>query len=71
MKNYKIVIGSPIDYEELVAYVVIDDTYICLVQKEEGNNKMIIEFFDESKIKGVYFNDFLQALNEAKELLHK
>lgn len=71
MKNYRIVIGSPVDYEELTAYIVINGEYIALVQKEEGNDKMIVEFFEEPIKTKIYFDDFIEALQEAKTLLLK
>ena len=71
MKNYNIVIGSPVDYEELTAEIVIDGEYVVLVQKEEGNEKMIVEFY-EKKIKSkVYLDVLIAALQDAKELLSK
>ena len=71
MKNYRIVIGSPVDNEELTAEIVINDEYIALLQKEEGNDNMIIEFY-EKKIKSkIYYNDFIEALRDARELLLK
>lgn len=72
MKNrFKIVIGSPIDYDELVAYIWIDDEEIALVQKEEGIDKMKIEFFEEKLKVDVYFDVFIEALIKAKEELEK
>ena len=50
-KHYQIIIGSPVDYEELVAYITIDDQYIALLNQDEGKDKMKIEFFDEPIIK--------------------
>ncbi|MEZ0007091.1 hypothetical protein ABH942_002469 [Flavobacterium sp. 28YEA47A] len=69
-KRFQIIIGSPIDYEELVAYIRIDDEEIAMVQKDEGIDKMKIEFF-EDKIKiDLYLDVFIEALKEAKvELL--
>lgn len=71
MKSYNIIIGSPVDYEELTAEIVFNGEYVALVQKEEGNDKMIVEFY-EKKIKSkVYLNDFIAALVDARDLLLK
>ena len=69
MKNYEIIIGSPVDYEELVAYIWINGEDVALVQKEEGSDKMKIEFFDEKVRTQVYLDVFIEALQEAKKLL--
>lgn len=71
MKNYKIIIGSPVDYEELTAEIVIDGEYVALVQKEEGNDKMIIEFYEKKIITKVYLNEFVAAIDDARLLLLK
>ena len=71
MKNYRIVIGSPVDYEELTAEIVINDEYIALVQKEEGEDKMIVEFYDKTIKTKIFLDDFTEALIEAKSLLLK
>ncbi len=70
-KRFKIIIGSPIDYEELVAYIWIDNEEIALVQKEEGIDKMKIEFFEEKIKVDVYYDIFIEALTEAKNQLMK
>jgi hypothetical protein len=71
MKKYNIVIGSPVDYEELTAEIVIDGEYIALVQKEEGNDKMIVEFYEKKIKTKIYLNDFMAALDDARTLLLK
>jgi len=35
-RKYEIIIGSPIDYENIVAYIWMNDEQIALVQMEEG-----------------------------------
>lgn len=70
MSNVRLIIGSPIDYEELVIYINIDGQDIALVQKEEGAENLVIEFFEDLVKPKVYFADFVKALMEAqKELL--
>jgi hypothetical protein len=67
----KIVIGSPVDYEELVAYVVIDSQYIALLSMDKGKDALELVFFDEPKISKVDYDIFLMALAEAKRRLLK
>ncbi|MCE6988870.1 hypothetical protein [Dyadobacter sp. CY323] len=72
MENkFQIIIGSPIDYEELVAYVWINGEEIAIVQKEEGVNRMKVEFFKEKVQSDIYLDTLLAALFEAKSQLMK
>jgi hypothetical protein len=71
MSNYSIIIGNPIDYEELVADIKINDTYVARIQKDEGNGKMIIDLFEESLKTKIYMNDLIAAMEEARSLLLK
>jgi hypothetical protein len=71
MKEYTIVIGSPVDYEELTADIVINDKYIARLQMEGGKDKMILEFFEETAFQKVNLIVFLEAVSEARELLLK
>jgi hypothetical protein len=68
-KRFQIIIGSPLNYEELVAYVVIDGKHIALLSQDEGKNKIKIEFFNEPKLEGIDYNIFIEALQEAKNEL--
>ncbi|TKC04133.1 hypothetical protein FA048_19605 [Pedobacter polaris] len=70
MKKFELVIGSPTDYEELVVYIRLDDINICLIQKEEGINRIKIEFFNEKEIT-LYLEEFLDVLSKAKNELLK
>ncbi|MGD9491910.1 MAG: hypothetical protein AB7V36_00995 [Bacteroidales bacterium] len=66
----QIIIGSPVNYKKLVAYIVIDGNHVALLSQEEGIENIKIEFFDEPKIKELDFEIFLEALKQAKvELL--
>ncbi|MES2703862.1 MAG: hypothetical protein V4649_14575 [Bacteroidota bacterium] len=67
----RMVIGSPVDYDQLVVYIVANGTEIALVQKEEGATKVKIEFFEESVNSNVYLDDFIEVLNHAKKELLK
>ncbi|MRG44829.1 hypothetical protein GFS24_06870 [Chitinophaga sp. SYP-B3965] len=71
MKNYRIVIGSPVAYKELTAEIVINGKYVALIQKEEGDDKMIIELYEKPADTKIYFDDLIAALQEAKEELLK
>ena len=71
-KKFQIIIGSPIDYEELVAYININGQDVALLNQDEGEDKLKLEFFDEPKIGEVDYSTFLEALQAAKkELLLK
>ncbi len=70
-KRIQIIIGSPIDYEELVAYMVIDGKHIALLNQDEGKDKIKIEFFNEPKLGKLDFELFIEALREAKNELMK
>ncbi|MCD6013911.1 MAG: Dissimilatory sulfite reductase (DsrD) [Flavipsychrobacter sp.] len=71
MKNYQIIIGSPVDYEELVAEIKIKGEYVAVVQQEEGKDKMIVEFIEKKIKTKIYLNDLAQALDDARALLLK
>ena len=72
MKNsYQIIIGSPPDYEEIIVSVRINDEEICILQKEEGPDKVKIEFFDEPIQTEIYYDIFIEAIKKAKEELLK
>jgi hypothetical protein len=70
-KRFQIIIGSPLEYDELVAYIVIDGEHVALLNQDEGKDKIKIEFFDEPRIKRIDLNIFVEALKEAKNELMK
>lgn len=70
-KRFQIIIGSPLDYEQLVAYIVIDEKHVALLNQDEGKDKIKIEFFDEPKVGKIDLNLFMEALVEAKNELMK
>ena len=69
MKRYQIVLFSPSDYEKLTAEILFDGEEIALVQQEEGDDKMIVEFYKHPKEIKVYLSEFIEALQEAKSRL--
>lgn len=75
MKNYSIVVGSPIDYDYLTADVVYKGKYILRVQMEDGPDKMKIEFYnkilDHELQKDLLMDEFIEALQYAKKVLLK
>jgi hypothetical protein len=68
-KSFQIIIGSPVDYDQLVAYIVINGDHVALLNQDEGADNLKIEFFDEPKIKSISFDLFTEALQEAKIVL--
>lgn len=70
-KRFQIIIGSPLEYDELVAYIVIDGEHVALLNQDEGKDKIKIEFFDEPRIKRIDLNIFVEALKEAENELMK
>jgi hypothetical protein len=68
-KNFRIIIGSPIDYKNLVAFIWINNREVALVQNEKGNDNFTVEFFEEKFNCNV--DVFIEALLQAKsELLN-
>ncbi|WP_139920334.1 hypothetical protein [Hymenobacter sp. DG01] len=69
-KAYRIVIGSPVDYEELVAYVVIGGQHVALINQDNAADDIRVEFLGESKIGvGVELDTLIEALQAAKKIL--
>jgi hypothetical protein len=68
-KKYQIIIGSPLDYEELVAYINIEGKDVALLNQDEGPDKLKLEFFEEPKVKEVDYFIFIEALKAAKKEL--
>lgn len=70
-KKYSLTVGSPIDYDELVVYVDINDKNIGLLQKEEGVDKLKFEFFSRKDETAIEYDVLIEALERAKEELLK
>jgi len=68
-KRYYIVLGSPIDYEELVAYINIDGQDVAILHQEQGVEKLKLEFFPAMKKNGIEVELFLDALHDARKKL--
>jgi len=74
MKNkimFRIIIGSPVDYEDVVAYVYLEGEYIAILDQEEGVDNIRVEFFKEGldKVKKFNLDLLMEALLEAKRRL--
>jgi hypothetical protein len=69
LKELDLIIGSPVDYNELVVYISHRGQDFCLINKEKGIEKMEIEFFkSKSEIK-LDVNVFMKSVNKAVEIL--
>ena len=71
MKNFQLIVGSPIDYENLVVYIEVNGEDIGLVHMEKGKDKMEFEFFKIEEKLSIDLDALIQALINAKEELLK
>ena len=69
MKPFQIIIGSPPEYNELVAYIRIDGEQVALLSQDKGKDALEVIFFDETALRQVQFEVLVAALNAAKEEL--
>lgn len=69
MKSYQIIVGSPVDYQHLVAYIAVDGRSIVMLNQEDGPDRMVIEFFEEAISTEVELKGFLDALLAAQQRL--
>ncbi|HRH39557.1 MAG TPA: hypothetical protein PK760_14505 [Flavobacteriales bacterium] len=70
-QRFQIIIGSPVDYEELVAYIRIDDAQLALLSQDKGKEHLEVVFFQEIELHRVDYDVLLAALEAAKRLLLK
>lgn len=63
----KIVVASDIDYENLIAEIYCDDVFIALLQQEDDENSIKVEF--SPNIGAIDFDWLQLALSEAKKTL--
>ena len=68
-KKFRIVLGSPVDYEKLVAYIVVNGRYIALLNQDLGQENLKVEFLSVTEKNGVDLEIIIEALGEAKRLL--
>ena len=69
IKPFQIIIGSPPDYTELVAYVRIHGEQVALVSQDNGKDDLEVVFFYEPMLRKAKFDILISALHEAKEQL--
>ena len=69
MESSRLILGSPIDYNELVVYIWIDEVKVCLVHQEEGKDNLKIKFNEYLTEKEIDFALFSRALQGAKTIL--
>lgn len=69
MKKFELIIGSPVDYNEIVVYIKIGGEYVALVNKEEGVDNIQVSFYKEIANKNINLNNLIEALEEAKNEL--
>lgn len=69
--KYSIEIGSPPNYNELVAYIVIDGHEVILINQDNGPNNLIIEILENKSIKQINMYEFQEAIKLAVDLLIK
>ncbi|MDR1054490.1 MAG: hypothetical protein LBL90_01390 [Prevotellaceae bacterium] len=70
-EKYQISVGSPIDYEELVVSIIIDNKEIIQIDQENGKNNLKIEFSEYAMLKKFDYDTIFEALQEAKKELLK
>ncbi|WP_230507140.1 hypothetical protein, partial [Serratia montpellierensis] len=63
----KIIVSSDVDYEKLIAEIYCDEEFIALLQQEDGDNNIKVEF--SPNIGVVDFDWLQQALLEARRTL--
>ncbi|MDX6039418.1 hypothetical protein [Scandinavium lactucae] len=63
----KIVVASDVDYENLIAEIYCDGEFIALLQQEDGEGNIKVEF--SSNARAIDFDWFQYALSEARKTL--
>ena len=74
MKNeFKIVISSDLDYEDLCAEIYFDNQFVAILTQEKGFENLLIEIYppENKKNWSFKFSDFETILKNAKEQLWK
>lgn len=63
----KIIIASDVDYDNLIAEIYLDDTFIALLQQDGGVDDIKVEF--STNIPPLNFDWLQNALSEARKKL--
>ena len=71
MDNYEIIIGSPIEYNELVAFIYINDKPVALLNQDLGPGNLVVEFFKDADLSKISYDLLVRSLIAAKEKLIK
>ncbi len=70
MPKDRVVIGSPPDYEQLIAEVFINDECVAIINRESGDEDMQIELLIEhAPKKGVPLGLFISLVEQARSAL--
>jgi hypothetical protein len=72
MKNdFKLIISSDLDYEELCAEIYFDNQFVAILTQEKGFENLVIEIYPpkNQKIWLFKFSEFEKILKKAKEKL--
>lgn len=72
--GFRIRLCSDVNFEEMVADICYEDNTIGTITQENGVDKMEIEIFPPVEGTGSWnfiLDDFLEAINSAKECLRK
>lgn len=67
--KYSIEIGSPPDYEELVAYIIIEGQEVLLINQDNGVDDLKIEILENKSIKRMELMEFQDAISKATKIL--
>jgi hypothetical protein len=71
MEKFKIIIGSPVDYNDIVVYIKIEGEYVAILSKEEGIDNIKVNFYKKIINKNICLSALIEALDEAKNELLK
>jgi hypothetical protein len=66
--SYRIEIGSPVNYEKLVAYVIVDEKYLCILSQDNSIEQLEVHFINEEEVK-IEYSKLIEALDVAKRSL--
>jgi len=67
--GFRVVVGSPREYEELVAEIYIGDEFVGLLSQEEGLDSTVFEIAPRNLVLKVPLAIFEEALAHAKRRL--
>lgn len=70
-RNFKIVMSSDSEYEDLCAEIYFQDEFVAIVSQEEGFDNLLIELSSPIKKDNwcFSFSEFIEILQNAKKAL--